>query len=252
MRQICSLFTMMMASFTVLLTIATNGSAQAQDDPFILWQTTNIQLLRGYEYELGSEERTKIKLEHANAFKYGDFYAFYDQVIPDEGKSSFYFEPTLRLSLSKITGKDVSFGLIKDVLLTTTMEKPKDIDATWLYGVSADLEIPGFQFFKASYQLRDDPNHAGDTHHTTLVWRAPFKVGELDASFAGFSDLAGAEGTASSFELISPRLEVDLGESLGLPENKLWLGVEWQIWNNKFGIEGVSESVPQLLVKGVF
>ena len=45
---------------------------------------------------------------------------------------------------------------------------------------------------------------------------------------------------------------MDAGDVMGIDSNKFFLGVEYQYWHNKFGIDGVTESVPQLQAKWVF
>lgn len=97
----------------------------AKESGFIQWHSTNIQVLRGFDYELGSEKRTIMTFEHANGWKYGDFYLFADQMWQDGGESSYYVEPTLRFSLSKILGKSLSYGIIKDLLISGQIEKPE-------------------------------------------------------------------------------------------------------------------------------
>lgn len=134
--------------------------ALADDDGFIEWHKTNLQVLRGFDYELGSKQRTILTLEHANRWKYGDFFVFLDQTIPDQGAAFFYIEPTLRFSLSKITGRDLSYGIVKDVLLTTSFEKPKGQRVRFLGGMSIDLDLPGFKFFKTNFW-----------HVTIRIWR---------------------------------------------------------------------------------
>jgi len=52
--------------------------------------------------------------------------------------------------------------------------------------------------------------------------------------------------------MIVPRLLFDVGETLNMGDNKLWVGVEYQYWHNKFGIEGKTESVHQAQIKWVF
>lgn len=68
----------------------------------------------------------------------------------------------------------------------------------------------------------------------------------------GFADFAGGEGTAVANQLIVPRFLLDVGDLAGIEENTLFMGVEWQYWRNKFGVAGVTESVPQLQIKWVF
>lgn len=238
-------------SLAMIFAISAN-SANAEEGGFIESHTTNVQLLRGYDYELGDSERTIMSLEHANKWKYGDFHVFWDQTYQDSGKNGFYVEPTLRFSLSKISGEDLSYGLIKDVLLSTNFEKPKDHDVRSLGGVSVDLDLPGFKFFKTNLWLRDNPELDGSTEQFTVSWNRPFEINGAKFLIEGFADFAGSEGTTVAHQLIVPRFLFDAGDFAGFEENKLWLGIEYQYWHNKAGNDGVTESVPQLQAKWVF
>jgi len=234
---------------TVLIFFIITSTVSANESDFIQWQSGNIQLLHGEDYKLGSEKRNIISLEYANGWKYGDFFIFGDQIWSEEGKSTYYIEPTLRFSLSKILDKKLSYGLIKDVLISTQIEKPKNQDTRYLAGFALDLDLPGVKFFKSNFFIRDNPNLSGNTYQITLVWNVPFQMAGANMLFEGFTDIVGDEGSSVAYQLIVPRLLIDAGQTMGLKPNKLWLGVEWQYWHNKFGVDGVTESVPQLQMK---
>ena len=225
---------------------------QAAEDDFLQWHSSNLQLLRGYDYELGSEKRTIMTFEHASAWTFGDLYVFSDYSWPDGGDTSYYVEPTLRFSLSKITGKDFSYGIIKDVLISGQIEKPEGQSARKLLGFAVDLDLAGFKYFKTNFFVRDNPNLSGDTYQTTLAWSRAFQVNGIKILLEGFADLVGSEGVTVSHQLIVPRFLIDVGQITGMKENKFWLGFEWQYWHNKFGVDGVTESVPQFQMKYVF
>ena len=218
----------------------------------IQWHSSNIQLLRGYNYEVGEEHRSIITLEHANSWVYGDNYGFIDIVKPDGKDHSYYLEIAPRLSLSKMTGQDFSYGLIKDVLISTTFEKAKDQGPQYLYGGAIDLNLPGFKFFKANAYIHDSTELEGRTWQVTLAWNRPFEMGGVKFLAEGFADFQGEEDTSNDNQLIVPRFLLDAGDLMGYDPDTLMVGLEYQYWHNKFGIDGVTESVPQLQVKWVF
>lgn len=223
--------------------------AQAKNQNFIQWHSNNIQILRGSDYELGSKNRTLITLEHANSWKYGDFFVFADNTWPDSGNYSYYIEPTLRLSLSKISGKKLAYKMIKDVLLSAQIEKPEGQSARYLGGIAVDLNVSGFKFFKTNLFVRNNPNLSGSTYQATFIWNYPFQINNTKILIEGVADFAGSEGKTVAHQLIIPRFLVDAGSLIGGKDNKLWIGIEWQYWHNKFGTKGVTESVPQLQIK---
>ena len=219
---------------------------------FIQWHTENAQILRGHHYEVGAEKRTLVTLEHANQWVYGDFFGFVDLIYPDGDDFTYYTELSPRFSFSKMSGKDVSFGPVKDVLVSTTFEKAKNRGPQYLYGLAVNLEIPTFRFATLNAYIHDDTQLDGTTWQATVAWNKPFHMGGLAFVTEGFADFQGEEGTSSENQLIVPRLLLDAGDALNLEKNKFYLGVEYQYWHNKFGIEGVTESVPQLQAKWIF
>lgn len=246
MQQLKTLF----ASLLICFGLAHFSNAAEGD--FIENYTTNVQLLRGYDYKLGSKERTIMTIEHANSWKYGDFHFFYDQTWPDVGTSFYYVEPTLRFSLSKISGTDLSYGIIKDVLISSNFEFTKGHDTRKLGGISVDLNVPGFKFFKVNMWLRDNPELSGSTYQYTICWNRPIEAYGAKFLIEGFADLAGSEGTTVAHQLVVPRFLLDVGDLAGYPENHMWFGIEYQYWHNKAGRKNVTESVPQLQAKWVF
>jgi len=236
----------------LVLVVFLPSVSHAEEGSFIQWQSTNVQLLRGFDYEIGAQDRTIATFEHAHGHRYGDFYMFVDYTWPDGGDENYYAEFSPRLSLGKVTGKDFSYGLIKDVFISTTIEKPEDQKARYLYGGAVDLNLPGFKFFKTNLYVRDDPN-LDKTYQVTLGWNRPFEIKGQKFLIEGFADFSGDAGAGKeAHQLIVPRFLMDVGHATGLNEGKLFMGVEWQYWHNKFGVGGVTESVPQLQMKYTF
>ncbi len=221
-------------------------------DPLFDFHTTNIQILQGHDYKLGEADRMIVTIEHADSWKYGDNYFFTDFTLGETR----YTEFSPRLSLGKITGgkitgRDFSFGAISDVLLSGTLESARHHKPVWLYGGAVDFNAPGFTFFQVNAYVRDNPALSGHTWQTTISWNAPLEPGRSRFVFEGYADIAGSEGAASAYQLAAPMFLLDLGHYAG-KDNKIYAGVEWQYWHNKFGQSGVTESVPQVMVKWVF
>lgn len=218
--------------------------AAAQD--LIEFHTENVQLLRGSTYELGDRARTVITFEHANRWRYGDLFVFADLTLGDDGQRSAYGEISPRLSQSRMTGQDWSFGVVSDVYLAGNFELGDEGLDRQLFGAAVDLDLPGFRFVRVHAYHRDDPQRPGSTWQSTIVWNRPFQLGGQSFLAEGFADLAGGEGAGTDHQLIVPRLlwQVPAAEHV-------WVGVEYQYWHNKFGVSGVDESVAQFQVKFV-
>lgn len=219
------------------------------------WSSTNVQYLYGTNYQLGDDTRSIVTLEHVNGWKYGDNFFFVDITNPDRQgtltQTELYGELSPRLSLGKISGKDLAFGPVKDVLITTTLEMGEGFH-NYLYGLAVDLNVPHVPVFQVNYYVRNEVMSNTDTgNQITLVWVAPFDVGGLSMTFEGFADYAWGVDPSEDNLVTAPRLLLDVGKFFGSP-GTLQAGVEHQIWRNKFGIDGVDEDVTQAMVKWVW
>ncbi len=214
-----------------------------------LWQETNLQYLWGGKFRLPEDSsRSTITLEHANAWKYGDNFAFFDISNPTDQGTSIYGELSPRLSIGKITGTDLSAPLVKDLLLAGTLEVGEGFH-NYLYGVGLSLNLPRFNFADLNLYVRNSAL-PGTTYQVTPVWQLPFSVGQARLVFEGFTDIAGGEGDSSFNIDAQPRLLLDLGNYWGTP-GSLFVGCEFMYWKNKYGVKGVDEYAPQAMVKWV-
>lgn len=220
------------------------------------WSTTNVQLLHGEGYELGDNSMAILTVEHANGWKYGDNFFFLDVSNPASEGTSYYAEFSPRLSLGKLSGKNMSFGIVKDVLLAGTLEMGEDLRA-YLLGVGVALDLPKFAFADINLYYRESERDwlASQTDggaQVTIDWLLPFELAGQKLAFEGFADYAWGEdgGSAPKADnlVAGPRLLIDVGNWFGAP-GTLQVGVEYQIWRNKYGVKGVDEDIPQVMVK---
>lgn len=238
------LLTGLLAFFAFCGTFVTPTPANASDD-WLNWHSSNVQLLRGSGFELGERSQTVLTLEHVNDWKYGDNFVYVDFSLGHPEDTNAEFSP--RLSLSKITGKDFSFGPVSDILFSTTFEKARRFDA-YLWGVGVDLDIPGFDYVQANYYSRNNPDVAGTGWQTTWVWSKSFNVGDAKMKFEGYFDWADYEEGVDNF-FTQPQLLLDVGEFVGLDEGRAYAGLEYYYWHNVFGVDGVTTQAPQAMLK---
>ncbi len=220
------------------------------------WSTTNVQLLYGDGYELGDNSMAIMTVEHANGWKYGDNFFFLDVSNPASEGTSHFAEFSPRLSLGKLSGKDMSFGIVKDVLAAGTLEMGDAVRA-YLFGIGLALDLPGFAFADINLYYREserdwllEQSDAGA--QITIDWLLPIQLGGQKLAFEGFADYAWGEkgGSAPKADnlVAGPRLLIDIGNWFGAP-GTLQAGVEYQIWRSKFGVKGVDEDIPQAMIK---
>lgn len=249
------------ASGVLASALVAGAPVQAAD-----WSSTNVQLLYGNNYadDFGIDDKAKwvMTIEHADGWKYGDNYLFVDISNPFADGTTSYGEFSPRISPAKIFGAaPVSFGIVKDVMVAGTLEMGEGVHS-YLIGVGLPLDLPGFAFADLNIYARKsyrDFATAGQTDwggQATIDWLLPFKIGGTKWSFGGFLDYAFAEkGGVSPKEdniISSPQLLFDLGDALGGAPGVLEIGIEYDFWWNKYGIDGVNENNPLAMVKWTF
>ena len=218
-----------------------------QSQSIFEWQSSNIQLSTGNTFELGPSDRTIITFEHLDRYRYGDNYLFYDFTTTTD---SYYAEWRTRLSLSRISGKEVAFGPITDVLVGAQLEFLDGGENRQGYGIGLALDVPGFQNFGANFLSRDDPRFSGRAGLLVFNWRAALNWG-APVNFEGFCDIQEAEGEQNSWVHCQPRLLLDIGHFYGRA-GEIFGGIEYQYWSDKFGAGITSENALQAQLKLLF
>lgn len=234
-------------AIALLASLSVSAPVQAE----LFFNTNAVTYQQGGDFEVGPDQRQIITLEHASAWNWGDLYLFYDRIRRDDGSWEYYSEFSPRLSLGLFGVKPAEHGLVKDILVSTTLERgSKDFEAK-LIGPGVELNLPGFAVASANLYYRDTDNLAGETWQITLAWVRPFSLGTTDWVFDGYADIRGDEGPARGDINFNPQLKLDLGKYMGLPRS-IYAGIEYYNWHNKFGIKGVHEHLVTPLIQGRF
>jgi nucleoside-specific outer membrane channel protein Tsx len=150
----------------------------------IVWQDFSLTALYGENYEVGTEDRTTLTAEYAAKLKNADVFFFLDQQWDGNDEASTYFELAPRLSLGEVSGKDLSFGPVKDVLVATTWEHNAGYDKNgefnnFLYGVGFALDVPYTKYANINFYKVDNDSKSGkdDDYQMTVTYAVPFKIG---------------------------------------------------------------------------
>lgn len=236
------------------------------------WSDTEISLLHGTKYHDNGNDtdigKTIITLQHASGYQYGRNFFFVDMFKSngaDNNNGEVYGEYYHTLSWSKLSGKNLPGTMIKDIGLTaginygaknsTFGSNPKVL----LLGPTFDFNMPGFTFFNVDVlAYRDSGSFNGfgggklcgetkTSYQITPAWKAPFTIGEAKFSFEGFVDIIGKHGTCERQILAQPQLRWDVGNHFG-KSDRVFLGIEYQYWHNKFGVAGRRDNLPQVLL----
>jgi nucleoside-specific outer membrane channel protein Tsx len=204
----------------------------------------SLTLLQGNDYELGDNERVVVTYEYLSVHDWGDVFGFVDRLIDqNNGDAETYIEVSPNFNLMTFES-----GLVNSIKLATTWEM-NETDDQFLLGLGAGLNLPGFSNFSVSaYQRFNDSGE--DNQQVTFVWGLPFNIAGQDFMFDGFWDFETDlyDTTSSNF---TPQLKWDMAKLVGY-DNKLYVGVEYVMWNDKFHVEGVDENNVNLLLKAHF
>lgn len=244
-----------MMSKTLPLGLALAGSlfaAPTMAGDLLHWQSNSLTYLYGHDFKIDAPIQQTFTFEHANGWKYGDTFLFLDSIHfngkgNDDGRddSTFYGEFSPRLSLGKILDQKVALGPVTDVLLAMTYEFGEDEVESYLIGPGFDLAIPGFDYFSVNFYRREaDGNRAGDgVWQITPVWSYTIPVGRSDIVIDGFMDwVVDNDRNASGQEYhanlhFNPQIKYDLGKAMNWGEKQLYVGIEYDYWKDKYGLE---------------
>jgi nucleoside-specific outer membrane channel protein Tsx len=257
--------------FGLLLAVLTAAPAWAQksgEPPtapagFSSW---DVQALYGSGFQEPENPHDVAKailtFENSSGWSWGSSYFFVDVIrsdAHDSHASEVYSEWYPSASLSALTGKNLSVGILRNVSVTMGLNAgTKNTGAdplVYLPGLTFDFNLPGFAFFSiGTYAYIDDGRFSGlengchaTTYQITPSWSLPFALGKAKFSFDGFVDFIGDHGQCVSQILSQSQLKIEVA-SFGSKPDTLYAGIEWQYWDHKFGIEGLNESFPQLLL----
>lgn len=242
-------------------TVATEiEPTQTESSSLIQWQDFSLSYLYGDGFKVDPEEQHTLTLEYVAGLSFGDVFAFLDLTYYADSDESdgLYGEITPRFSYNKIFNDDFAVGPVTDVLLATSLEYGAGPVETFLAGPAIDLKIPGFDFFQLNLFYRSGINsdNISDGWQLTPAWSVTVPVGCSEIVFDGFVDWVFATED-SNYETnvhFNPQLKYNLGKALLANESKLYVGVEYSYWSNKYGIKDSSafrtdDSVVSFLLK---
>lgn len=226
----------------------------------------DVQLLYGSEFQepgiAHDVGKATVTFENAAGWAWGSSYFFVDLSRSDKydsHASEVYGEWYPSASLSALTGKDLSVGLLRNISVTMGLnggtKNTGGDPLVYLPGLTFDLNLPGFAFFSiGTYAYIDDGRFAGQpngcnatTYQITPSWSLPFAIGKANFAFDGFVDIIGEHGQCVSQVLSQLQLKAEV-LSFGSKPDKIYAGIEWEYWDDKFGIEGLDENFPKALL----
>jgi len=202
-----------------------------------LWSDFSVSLLKGNDYEVGDNSKTIVTFEHAAGLSWGDSFFFVDRLESENGHLETYGEFSPRIELTTYQN-----SLMKNIYLASTVEFGNNF-TNYLLGVGTNLKLPHFNFFKVNFYQRNN-DLSDNSQQITVSWGVPIAALYYD----GFIDYVFSSDDKSTSMNYTSQLKYDLAPHLNI-KNKLYLGVEYVFWQNKFGIDGIDEKNINLLIK---
>jgi nucleoside-specific outer membrane channel protein Tsx len=209
---------------------------------------SNVQLLYGQNVREPNSTLTTITFEHFGKYKAFEHFGFADFFhIPETNTFEIYSEWYPKISLSRLTKKEMNVGPLTDILIGTgynaLVRNLEDFfvvvgGLVWLF------DVPGFSLSQLEtyfYQHLGYPV----SYQITYAWDVPIPITEkFILRTRGFIDYIGPYGSYQRQIITQPQLLLDLGVLWG-SKGKLFAGTEWRYWNNFQGEQGKIESIPQ-------
>ena len=204
-------------------------------------------------------------LQHASGWSYGENFFFADlELFPSAGMGrDVYMEWYPYLSLGAVTGRDLSWGLVRGIGPLGGLNWGKQSKVLKITpGFRFQLDLPGFAFANVDYLYLVDRSQGlasggapkeSNNHLVDFNWALPFKIGQNEFSLEGHGEWRSPRdtefGTRAPYSiLLQPQLRFDFGKRLMKQPGRFFVGIEFQVWINKFGFKDADEILPQLLV----
>ena len=231
--------------------------------PAVQWSNTELQLQYG-NLDIptfaggGDSDHLIYTLQHASGWKYGDNFFFIDVLdARDPGFQDFdlYSEWYSNFSLGKIREKKMRAGFVSDLGLILGVNWADDANVRkYLPGLRLSLDLPGFAFANLDIAAYIDASEGAasggapsedDTFMVDFNFARPFTIGESSFSIEGHVEYVGERrnefgGKVASWVLAQPQLRWN-------PNDRISLGIEYQLWINKLGDGATDESALQAL-----
>ncbi len=250
-------------AWAVVASIFGGADTNAQD----VWRVQSVQVLHGSDFEefdRSGVDKTTATYEYTGGGEYGFQYFYVDVYRYDEKGSKdveFFGEYYRHFKVAGSRAKPGRRLSFKNLYLTAAGlagARSNDTEVVaGLFGATADFNIPTFDYAALSMLTYVEATSIngrrgscdGTTYQVTPFWRNSFQVRKLRFVTQGFADFIGAKKGCAAQIIFQPQLALDIGRLLGGKDDRLLLGVEHHVWDNKFGVRGLDESTTQAMIR---
>ncbi|WP_221796596.1 DUF5020 family protein [Oceanobacter mangrovi] len=210
----------------------------------------SISVLMGGDFKIESEDwpqnnddhgLTTYTVEHVSGYSWGGLFFFMDRDQGDDNFTASYSEFSPKFFLTKFDN-----SIIKNINLAFTVESGSNSSGfsqdNYLFGIGADLAIPGMNYASATVYRAKNDNDVNDDNQLTLTYGANWG----NVALEGYIDYStGSDDHKSSFNF-NPQLTYDIASLIGY-DNKFKVGVEISSWHNKYNSEFDEDTVSALI-----
>ncbi|CAD5108970.1 nucleoside-binding protein [Zestomonas carbonaria] len=251
----------------LLLALAGTGQASALE-----WMNNSVGFRYGQEFTNPNNPHKIAKriysFTHASGYQYGSNYFHLDVLLSDSndprkgtdhGSSEVYAVYRNQVFASRVFDREFGNELVKDYALTIGFDASRNNNLAsakkraLVIGPTLKFNTVGFADLSLMYYKEKNhsgipgarhPDHTFDaTYMLNLAWMRPFQIGDHAAKFQGFVNHVGDKGgdyndrDTAPETLMRAALMVAARPGKNVKPN-LYLGVGYEYWHNKFGVDG--------------
>ena len=229
----------------VMLALALYLSPVTLAEP--LWRDFSAAYIAGSGFTLDPDQQQTVSLAYASGHSWGDTFTYLDTTFfrDVERSYSLFGETAARWSLMDAE-EDRSPRTVADVLVAASLEFGSGTVETFTLGPSVDLNVSGFDYLQFGLMRRESVNRSGfnnsDGWQFVPTWSLTIPAGRSEWVIDGFAKWIFATDSSdyhTNFQF-SPQIKYNVGKHLSGADARMYLGIEYYYWSNKYGVEDSS------------
>ena len=230
-----------------LLTLSLTWWASSASLAAPLWSDFSGAFVAGSGFTLDPDKQRTVSLEYASGYAWGDTFTYLDTTFfrGDERTYSLFGETAARWSVMDFD-KDRSNQAVTDVLVAASLEFGSGTVETFTLGPSINLNVPGFDYLHLGLMRRESLNRSGfnnsDGWQFVPTWSLTIPAGRSEWVIDGFAKWIFATDHSDyhpNFQF-NPQIKYNIGKHLFRSDARVYLGIEYYFWSNKYGVKSSS------------
>ena len=230
-----------------LLTLSLTWWASGASLAAPLWSDFSGAFVAGRGFTLDPDKQHTVSLEYASGYRWGDTFTYLDTTFfrGDERTFSLFGETSTRWSVMD-SDEDRSNQAVTDVLVAASLEFGSGTVETFTLGPSINLNVPGFDYLHLGLMRRESLNRSGfnnsDGWQFVPTWSLTIPAGRSEWVIDGFAKWIFATDHRDyhpNFQF-NPQIKYNIGKHLFRSNARVYLGIEYYFWSNKYGVKSSS------------